>query len=99
MGPPSGAPDDRLLLVLRSALAWRDAGVDLSDPEVARSVIASTPPEARDMARAMAVLLRMRPSVDSPEWAAMTTEQQSRALIDAVASMPEVVGRDGEDPR
>jgi len=88
MGPPSGAPDDRLLLVLRSALAWRDAGVDLSDPEVARSVIASTPPEARDMARAMAVLLRMRPSVDSPEWAAMTEAEQDEVMIRLLLEMP-----------
>jgi len=97
MSRTPGGHDERLLMVLQSALAWRDRGVDLSDPEVARSIIASMPPGNRDMARAMAVLLRMRHSVDSPEWAAMTTEQQSQALIDAIASMPEFVWRDGDE--
>lgn len=83
-------PDDRALLELyRSGLEMKRQGTDISKPNIAKMLLGIIPGENRQPFRMMVVLLRMEPSIESPEWAAMTREQRGKVLATAIASMPE----------
>jgi hypothetical protein len=83
-------PEDPVILQLyHVALALKQQRTDLSKPDVAKAMLSIMPEGSQQAVRMMAVLMRMEPSVESPEWAAMTREQKGEAIATAIASMPE----------
>ena len=89
-------PDDRALLELyRAGLEMKRQGTDISKPNIAKMLLGIIPEENRQPFRMMVVLLRMEPSIESPEWAAMTADERSQTLAKAIVSMPEGFWDDG----
>ena len=89
-------PDDRALLELyRAGLEMKRQGTDISKPNIAKMLLGIIPQENRQPFRMMVVLLRMEPSIESPEWAAMTADERSKTLAKAIVSMPEGFWDDG----
>ncbi len=92
----SHIPDDRALLELyRAGLEMKRQGTDISKPNIAKMLLGIIPQENRQPFRMMVVLLRMEPSIESPEWAAMTADERSQTLAKAIVSMPEGFWDDG----
>ena len=82
-------PDDRALLELyRAGLEMKRQGTDISKPNIAKLLLGIIPEENRQPFRMMVVLLRMEPSIESPEWAAMTREQKGEVLATIATTTP-----------
>ena len=93
-------PDDRALLELyRAGLEMKRQGTDISKPNIAKMLLGIIPEENLQPFRMMVAMLRMEPSIESPEWAAMTREQRGETLAKAIAAMPDgfwEVGGEGD---
>jgi len=83
-------PEDQFVLRLdREALAMREQGTDLSKPGVAKAMLSIIPEDSRRAFGMMVEPARMEPSVERPEWAAMTRDKRGKVLVTAMTSMPE----------